>query len=635
MRLAMPVIFRSPAARVPSEWLAPFGDVRTAADPATLGDTVHGVVLVATPAEAWTFLMRAPAGCAVVLWQASARQIDQALLHDVRVVAVLDGTSSREAVQTAIRSAVRLVAPDGEARAALQLARVLEIGRALASEKDLDTLLSLILTHARELTQSDGASIYTRDSSGVLFFRLWQNATLDVAPEIQKTPVGEDSVAGYVGRTGKLVVLPDAYTLPADAPYRFNPATDRRLGYRTRSLLTVPLTNKVGEVVGVLQLINRKDDLQAQLASLAHVERHVRAFDEQACALAEALAGQAGVALENSMLHADIERLFEGFIRASVQAIEARDPTTAGHSFRVADFTERLALAVDRADSATFRDTTFSKDQMRELRYAALLHDFGKVGVREQVLVKAKKLMPHQLEIVKQRFRYARAAIERRAYQALLALHERQLTQAEFLRERAGIKQVLSTDLAHLETHLETVLRANEPHVTHQEVSGSLGEAALFRFPGENGEHVALLDEFEFADLSLAKGSLNARERTEIESHVTHTYAFLSLIPWTKNLANLPHIAFAHHEKLDGSGYPRRLAATGIPVQSRMMTISDIYDALTAGDRPYKKGLPEQRALDILLAEARAGKIDSELLQVFVDCGAWRFGESTGTPSGS
>ena len=280
------------------------------------------------------------------------------------------------------------------------------------------------------------------------------------------------------------------------------------------------------------------------------------------------------------------------------------------------------------------RPERVSKDQMRELRYAALLHDFGKVGVREQVLVKAKKLMPHQLEIVKHRFRYARAAIERRAYRALLALHDRQLTRAEFHREHAAIEQGLATDLARLQAHLDTVLRANEPHVTHQEVSGGLAEAAAFTFPGEDGEHVALLDEFEFADLSLPKGSLNARERIEIESHVTHTYAFLSLIPWTRNLANLPLIAFAHHEKLDGSGYPQRLAATGIPVQSRMMTISDIYDALTAGDRPYKKGLPEDRALDILAAEARAGKIDGELFQVFVDCGAWRL-ESAGASRGS
>jgi len=617
-------IFLEPGLGLPIEWIENEGTVQTVADLAELADRARGAVMLVTVTDAQLLLERAPADCAVVLWQDGARPIDASLLADRRVVAVLDGASSRDAVQVALRSARRLIDPQREARAAQQLESVLEIGRALASEKDLDALLGLIMAHGRELTQSDGASIYTRDSDGALFFRLWQNASLVAAPAVQKTLVGDDSIAGYVGRTGKAVVLADAYSLPADAPYRFNPATDQRLGYRTRSLLTVPLTNKGGDVVGVLQLINHKDQPDACLTSRLAVERHVQPFDASSCALAEALAGQAGVALENSLLHAEIERLFEGFIRASVQAIEARDPTTAGHSFRVADFTERLALAVDRDDRAVFRDTLFSKEQMRELRYAALLHDFGKVGVREQVLGKARKLMPDQLVIVKHRFRYARAAIERRAYRSLFALHERQLTRSEFARERSDIERVLAEDLEKLRSHWDTVLNANEPQVIHREVSGNLAEVAAFTFPGEDGEPVTLLEDFEFEDLSLTLGSLNARERLEIESHVNHTYAFLSLIPWTRNLANLPLIAFAHHEKLDGSGYPRGLAAQGIPVQSRMMTISDIYDALTAGDRPYKKGVPEERALDILAAEVRGGKIDGDLFQVFVESGAWR-----------
>jgi HD-GYP domain-containing protein (c-di-GMP phosphodiesterase class II) len=503
------------------------------------------------------------------------------------------------------------------------LERVLEVGRALASEKDLDTLLGLILTHARALTQADGASIYTRDGQGTLYFRLWQNATTGDAPGIQTTPAGEHSIAGYVARSGQWLGLDDAYAIPDDAPYRFNPAFDSASGYRTRSMLTLPLTNKANEVVGVLQLINRKDAPDTLLKTPADVERHVRPFDEQDRRIAMALAGQAGVALENSMLYADIERLFEGFIRASVQAIEARDPTTAGHSFRVADFTERLAVAVDRSDASPLRTVRFTREELRELRYASLLHDFGKVGVREHVLVKAKKLLPQQLEIVKHRFRYARASVERRALRALLALHDRQMTAAEFGEARRRIEAELADNTARLSQYLELVLKANEPNVTAEQVSAELAEVSAFRFPGEEDEEPLLLD-FEFADLSLPKGSLNSQERAEIESHVSHTYAFLTLIPWTKNLANLPRIAYAHHEKLDGTGYPKRLPASEIPVQSRMMTISDIYDALTAGDRPYKRGMPPERALDILAAEARAGKIDNLLLGVFVESEAWR-----------
>lgn len=582
-----------------------------------------GAVSVLPPAEA------ARATGSVVLWVDGAPP-EKHLLDDPRVAGVLDASCSAETVYAVLKSALGTTGADS-ARTGQMFERVLEIGRALASEKDLDTLLGLILTHARALTHADGASIYTRDSNGTVYFRLWQNASIAAregqgpgGATVQMTPVGEESIATYVARSGELLVLEDAYAIPAEAPYRFNAAFDTASGYRTRSMLTVPLTNKANEVVGVLQLINRKEPADVLLRTPDDVARCVRPFDEQDRRIAQALAGQAGVALENSMLHADIERLFEGFIRASVQAIEARDPTTAGHSFRVADFTERFAMAVDRSDGSGLRDVRFSKDELRELRYAALLHDFGKVGVREYVLVKAKKLLPAQLDLLKGRFRYARASLERRALQALLALHERPITPAQFSEERRRIEEDLALERARLERYLEVVLAANEPNVLHEQASADLAAVAAFRFAGEGEEEFPLLLEFEFADLSLPKGSLNSRERAEIESHVSHTYAFLSLIPWTRNLANLPHIAYAHHEKLDGTGYPRGLPGGEIPMQSRMMTISDIYDALTAGDRPYKRGVPAERALDILAAEAKAGKVDPLLLGVFVDSGAWR-----------
>jgi HD-GYP domain-containing protein (c-di-GMP phosphodiesterase class II) len=582
-------------------------------------------VIVASVGEAEALFARRSADAPlVVLWVTPERAVPPALREHARVAGVLGPQTGADAVYTTLRSALALARRHDDQRAGVMLERVLDIGRSLASEKDLDTLLGLILTHARELTDADGASIYTRDNSGRLYFRLWQNASVATAASPQETLVGEDSIAGYVARSGAVLVLDDAYAIAPGAPYRFNPASDRALDYRSRSLLTVPLKNKADEVVGVLQLINRKDSPDLLLKTPADVERHVLPFDEQSRAVALALAGQAGVALENSLLYASIERLFEGFIRASVQAIEARDPTTAGHSERVADYTERFAVAVDRADAPELRAVRFSKDELRELRYASLLHDFGKVGVREHVLVKAKKLLPHQLELVKQRFRYARASLERAAFRELLALHESRLPDEERVRARQAIEARLAEQHAHLARYLDTVLQANEPSVLAEQASTELAAIAGFAFPGEDGEMLPLLHDFEFADLSLPKGSLNSQERTEIESHVTHTYAFLSLIPWTKNLANLPNIAYAHHEKLDGSGYPRRLPLPQIPIQSRMMTISDIYDALTAADRPYKRAMPAERALDILGAEAGAGKIDASLFRVFVEAGAYR-----------
>jgi HD-GYP domain-containing protein (c-di-GMP phosphodiesterase class II) len=388
----------------------------------------------------------------------------------------------------------------------------------------------------------------------------------------------------------------------------------------------VPLTNKAGDVVGVLQLINRKDRPEVMLRSAEDVVRHVRPFDARSRQLAQALAGQAGVAIENGMLYADIERLFEGFIRASVQAIEARDPTTAGHSFRVADFTERLAQAVDRHDGHGLRDVRFSRDELRELRYAALLLDFGKVGVREDVLVKAKKLYPHQLEVLQQRFKYARLCVTWDAYRRLFSLFEAsELEPEEFRVRRRELEESLTVEHSRLEQYLQTVLRANEPTLLHASAPDELREILAYNFPDGDGS-VPLLHDFEFSGLTLPKGSLSPQERGEIESHVSHTFSFLSLIPWTRDLARLPEFAYSHHEKLDGTGYPRGLTHAEIPIQARMMTISDIYDALTAPDRPYKLAVPPDRALDILAAEARARKVDAALLGVFIESGAYRGG---------
>jgi 3',5'-cyclic-nucleotide phosphodiesterase len=252
------------------------------------------------------------------------------------------------------------------------------------------------------------------------------------------------------------------------------------------------------------------------------------------------------------------------------------------------------------------------------------LHDFGKVGVREDVLVKAKKLHPHQLDMVKQRFRYARLSVTWQAHRRLLDLygqaeHDRQ----EFQRSRQQVETEIAAEHRRLDRFLHTVLRTNEPTVLHASAPDDLRELLRYSIPEDDGSS-PLLHEFEFSGLTLPRGSLSPEERVEIESHVSHTFSFLSLIPWTRDLARLPDFAYAHHEKLDGSGYPRGLTAGEIPIQARMMTISDIYDALTAPDRPYKLAVPAERALAILEAEGRANKVDAELLRVFVDSGAYR-----------
>ena len=546
------------------------------------------------------------------------------IVADSRVVAVLDTDTSSESLFSAIRASQYFLLQRKQHNAAEMLEHILEVGRALASEKDLDSLLGLVLDYGRRMTGADGSSIYTRDPNGKLYLRLWQNESTGQTSNAQKTLVGDYSIAGYVASTGKVVSIDDAYAIPESAPYRFNPASDRSIGYHTVSMLTLPLQNKASEVVGVLQLINQKESYDYKLVSDEDYETKVFPFDDASKQVALALAGQAGVALENSLLYADIENLFEGFIEASVQAIEARDPTTAGHSFRVAEFTERLGRAVDKSDSPRLREIEFSREQLREIRYAALLHDFGKVGVREHVLVKPKKLQPHQLSLLQQRFQFARAQLAHQAYREMIKLYDdTRLSDSDRAVRRVNIEAQLRTETDRLGLYLETVIEANEPNVSEQEVTDLLQEIANYRFRDLDDNAIHLIQDFEFENLALAKGSLSPEERVEIESHVSHTYSFLSLIPWTRNLANLPEIAYAHHEKLDGSGYPRGLRQEEIPVQSKIMTISDIYDALTASDRPYKPALPSDRALDILGYEAKAGKLDSDLLKVFIESNAW------------
>jgi HD-GYP domain-containing protein (c-di-GMP phosphodiesterase class II) len=331
----------------------------------------------------------------------------------------------------------------------------------------------------------------------------------------------------------------------------------------------------------------------------------------------DAFAGQAAVALNNQLLLANIEGLFEGFVRASITAIEARDPTTSGHSERVAELTVGIALAVNEIDVGRWKSSYFDPTQIREIRYAGLLHDFGKIGVRENVLVKAKKLYDHELEVIRLRFGYVRKALEAEHSRKKLALALEGDHQA-FLAALGPIDAEYSHRLSQLDAYLAAVQSANEPTILAEDAADLLEEIARQSYIDAEGNQLPLLGNPELLALSVRRGSLTEEERVEIESHVSHTFRFLSLMPWTRQFKQLPLIAGAHHERLDGTGYPHQLTADEIPLQSKMMAIADIYDALTASDRPYKKAVPVERALDILNQEAKVNHIDTELLDIFI-----------------
>jgi HD-GYP domain-containing protein (c-di-GMP phosphodiesterase class II) len=537
--------------------------------------------------------------------------------HGPRQLLVALRAAYREAVARREAARARLEVA-GRTRELTELTR---IGMALSTERNLTTLLELILSQARALTDADAGSLYLverpDDSTRRLRFKLAQNFSRPEIPFIEFTiPFDKTSIAGYVATTGGPLVLDDAYQLPPGVEYSINRSFDEKYGYRTKSMLTLPMSDHKDQVIGVLQLINRKGSFQQRLTTPADFETSVVPFSPRTVELVSALAGQAAVAIENSELYESIERLFEGFVRAAVIAIEQRDPTTFGHSGRVAAMTVGLAQAVDRAGDGAYRQVSFSGTELREIRYAGLLHDFGKVGVREQVLVKAKKLYPPDLALVRQRYAFIRRTAERD--------FERQ--RADFLEQNGArdyqafvgeLRRTHDARLAELDRFMKLVLESNEPTVLPEGSFEELLRFAEHTYEDLEGREQQFLTDDEVRYLTIRKGSLDEQERLEIESHVSHTYRFLLQIPWTKELHNVPFIAYGHHEKLNGRGYPRKVNANQIPIQTRMMTIADIFDALTASDRPYKRAVPVPRALDIMAEEVRDGMLDGELFRLF------------------
>lgn len=551
------------------------------------------------------------------------------------------------------------------AGATKEISELNSIGAALSAEHDTEKLLEIILTKSREITKSDAGSLYLveevkiettppalpgaggtavapavevaeapeyggaklvtsreGDVKKVLRFKLAQNDTVTIPFREFVMDISDQSIAGYVVKTGEIVNLEDAYHLPELVPYSFNRKIDESSGYRTKSMLTIPMKNQKGEIVGVVQLINAKRHWDSRLNSLSQVVGEVVPFTLRQQELVTSLASQAAVALENSRLYEAIQRLFEGFVKAAVTAIESRDPTTSGHSFRVANLTVALAEIVDRASDGIYQTVRFTRDQMKEIRYASLLHDFGKVGVREEVLVKAKKLYPAQLELIKQRFHFVKRSMQVESLQKKLD-YALEKGREQYLANQGLLDQEIADQLKEVDQYFSTVLQSNEPTVLPEGNFERLTDIAARQFLDFDGQEQSLLHPEEVRLLSIRKGSLDESERLQIESHVVHTFNFLTQIPWTREIRNIPEIARSHHEKLTGRGYPNKLCAPEIPLQTRMMTISDIFDALAASDRPYKKAVPVERAVQILEMEMKDGNIDENLFKLFCEAKVW------------
>jgi HD-GYP domain-containing protein (c-di-GMP phosphodiesterase class II) len=594
--------------------------------------------VVFAPAEVWDrardvlvpLAERFAAGSALLVLVGRPR--DPSLGEAARrgLASVLPADAGAEEVYLAAHQAFELLEAKGRSesrgrwlrRYRYELGELIHIARAMTTVRDVDKLLGVILEKSRFVTGADAGSIYILESAGtqpVLRFKLTQNESVTFDSREFTIPVSDRSIAGCAALRKTTLNIKDVYALPPESTFGFDPSFDRRTGYVTRSMLVAPLISQRDEVIGVIQLINKKRDPGHKLTGYAQVDAQVVPFDERSEELLDLLAAQAGVSLETAMLYEEIRRLFEGFVRASVEAIESRDPTTSGHSRRVADLTVGLAKIVDAQTTGSFADATFTTEDLRELEYASLLHDFGKIGVREKVLVKAKKLYDEQLDLVRARFDYVARSIE-----AELLARKVHLLETGAPRESLdALDFELVRRREELDAAWEAVCAANEPTVMSAGDFARVDAIARQTFRDARGELRTLLDDGELASLKVSKGSLTPAEFDEIRSHVSHTFRFLSQIPWGKALRRVPLIAGAHHERLNGTGYPHRLRAEEIPVQSKMMSIADVFDALTASDRPYKKAVPVERAVDILEYGVRDGHLDGELVRIFRDARIW------------
>ncbi len=470
--------------------------------------------------------------------------------------------------------------------------RLNQIGIALSSETDIDRLLDLIVTEARGFTRADAGSLYTLEEDS-LFFRIAQNDTLDSragGPSRFKPipiPLDTRSIAGYVALSGRVLHIEDVHALGEEAPYSFNKSFDQKSGYRSQSMLVVPMKEPEGRILGVLQLINALD-----------ADGRVIPFPREYHDLALSLASQAAVALRNARLIAYIKGLFESLIKYSASAIDARSPHTAGHSRRVAAYSLVIAREMDRETEGPFAGVRFGANDLERLSYAAWLHDMGKIGVPEHILDKRWRLPVGWEKVIENRF-------------ALAGLCASIAEGGDH-----GVREKYSEEC-------RRVLAINSANFLADEDRALLADLSARTFPHPDGTDQALLTPEEMVYLGIGRGNLTAEEYRTMQSHVEHTETIVANIPFTGHLKDVPAIAAAHHEMLDGSGYPRKLSGGQICLEARILAMVDIFDALTAMDRPYRKAAPPEKACEILKAEARAGRLDPDVVDLFVTKRLW------------
>lgn len=507
-----------------------------------------------------------------------------------------------------------------------RLEQLNQIGIALSGERDTPKLLEMILLAAKRLLNADGGTLYRLDADHrQLSFEVLHNSSLQLfmggssgapipfAPIPLYDPTGQPNtgmVVTYAVLHDTTVLIDDAY---ADSNFDFSGTHrfDRTTGYRSRSFLTVPMKNHDGEIIGVFQLINALDPETGRVRTFSSADRQ----------LAESLASQAAIALTNHQLIDQLQRLFEALIELINTAIDHKSPYTGAHCQRVPVLTMMIAEAARRSERGRLKDFRPTDEELYELKIAGLLHDCGKIATPVHVVDKATKLetLFDRIHLVDTRFEVLKRDARIEWLQERLAAAERGEDA-----ELPGLEQRFRERLARLEADREHLRRCNAGgEFMHPEDQDRVRQIAGYRWVGPDGRECPFLSEDELHNLCIARGTLNPRERTVIEEHVALTLRMLNTLPWPKTLRNVPEYAGSHHEKLDGSGYHRGLGELNLSMPARIIGLADVFEALTARDRPYKTGKPLSEVLTILGCMVRDRQIDPDLFDVFVREGIW------------
>ena len=521
--------------------------------------------------------------------------------------------ASDENLNTLLSSVVEEVSAYAE-RLGGQIKKMSDIGRALSGVYDLNTLLEMIVDQARSFTNADAGTLYIVEDN-TLRFQIVQNDSLKIrmggksGETIPFPPVElkETNVSAFVALKGVSVNIPDVYDTDLfdfTGPKKF----DQSIGYRSKSMLVVPMRNHDGDVIGVLQLLNATNP----------ANNNVIAFSQDYENLSESLASQAAVSITNAKLISNMTELFEAFVKVMATAIEEKSPVPGGHIRRVADLTLIMAEVINDLKEGDFKDKTFSPDQMYELRIAAYMHDIGKVTSPVEIVEKAKKL-----QTIFDRIQYVRLRL---TYISQKVMLEGQDSKIEILQNGSdpeklkALEKETSDKLEELKEIQEFINKCNEPgEFLDDEILERLKEISEKTYIDEAGEQQPFLTEDELVNLSIRRGSITEKERKKMQDHAAVTLRMLKQIPFTKKLKNIPAFAGAHHEFINGKGYPLGLKGDEIPFEGKLMAVTDIAEALTASDRPYKKAMPLETVYRILRSMAEGGELDKSLVQLFIE----------------